>query len=113
MRNISPIECFNELNLFPNLRSLDLEFDGFHLDDILQLNLKQVKILKLNVEEGKEYMVREVLQKFNEIRHLTLDLKTKNENSVFNAFKDLPLLQYLIKLKVETKVDQRCDLIID
>ena len=111
LRRICGFECLNELNVFSNLRSLHLEIDRFHLDDILQLNSRRVKRLNLNVVEGKEYMIREVLQKFNKIRHLTLDLK--NEKSVFNAIKDSPIIYNLIELEVWTKGGQRCDFIIN
>ena len=58
-------------------------------------------------------MIREVLQKFNEIRHLTLDLRTKEQKLVFNPFKDSVILQNLIELIVKGMGDQRCDLIIN
>ena len=114
LKKIYGFECFNDLNLFPNLRSLDLKTDNsFHIDDIYHVNSKRVKELNLIVVEGKEYVIHEVLQKFNEIRHLTLGLKTKNQKSVFNGFKDSPLLKNLIELKLETKGEQISDFIIN
>ena len=102
-----------EFNLFPNLRSLNLDTNGSHLDDILQLNLRRVKSLNLIIEHDKGYMVPKVLQKFNEIRHLTLDFKSYNEMTVFNALQDSPLLQNVIDLKVWAEGDQRSDFIIN
>ena len=113
LRKIDSIECFNDLNLFPKLQILDLDIDRFQLDDIIKLNLIRVNRLKLIVGEGKEFMFRKVLKKFNEIRHLTLDLKTFNEMTVFNALQDSPIIYNLKELEVRTKRDQRCDSIIN
>ena len=43
-----------------------------------------------------------MLQKFHEIRQLSLHLYTANENYVFNAFKESPVLRDLIEPKYYT-----------
>ena len=93
-----------KLNLFPNLESLDTYH--FHLDDILQLGLRQLKELDITLIEGNEELFREVLQKFNKIRHLTLNINTEIEKSVFTAFQESPVFQKLIELKLSTNYDQ-------
>ena len=101
-----------EFNLFPNLQSLFL-YSHVDLEQILQLNLMQVKRLQFSVYEEKEYLISEVLQKFNEIRHLRLDLIYFNEESVLKALKESPILQNLINFKFWTKLTQRFDFVIN
>ena len=91
----------NNFVLFPNLQTLSQEPD-VDLDDILQLNSRQVKRLEFYVYEEEEYKVPEVLQKFKEIRRLSLHLYTDSEESVFNALKESAVLQNLIELKYIT-----------
>ena len=90
----------NIIKLFPNVQSFYLDTKLFQLDHIRQLNLNLLKQLTIYGREEKECVIREVLQKFPNIRHLSLCIKIFNEKSVFNVFKDSPLLQYLIELKI-------------
>ena len=96
---------WEEFTKFPNLQTLFIHTYDY-LDRILQLNSKQVNRLEFDVYEEEEYKFREVLQKFHEIRHLTLRVKIYSQNSIFNRFKDSPLLQNLIQLGIYANVGQ-------
>ena len=77
----------NEVNLFPTLQSLKLDTQRFHLDETLRMDFKQLKRLSIDCREGKEKIIRKLLQKFHKIRHLTLYLII-SEKTFFNAFQD-------------------------
>ena len=70
------------------------------MNDIHQLNFLQLEELVVTVIEGNEELFREVLQKFNKIRHLGLYLNTNNDISIYNAFRELPVLPDLIDINI-------------
>ena len=109
LQNGITLSYLKSFKLFPNLQTLKLS-PRDNLEQILQLNSKQVKRLELSVEK---YKIREVLQKFHKISHLCLHLNTENEISVLNALKESAVIQSLIELKISTNGDKRCVLIIN
>ena len=112
LKEIDRYKFLKDLDHFPNLETLDLKTDSVELAQILELNLQQLKRLDFGISEGKGNMVREVLKKFNKIRHLGLYLYTDIEKSVFKAFKDSPILQNLVELKLWTDGHKNSHLII-
>ena len=99
---------FQTFELFPNQQIFWLNLKRFDTFDEIPLELRQLKRLTIYCPEEKEHMVREVLQKFNKITHLSLDLYTDFEKSALNSFQDSPLLQNLIELKIIAKDKQKC-----
>ena len=108
LKELGRFEKVNDANQFRNLQSLELNTRHFHLDDILQLNLRHLKRLEFHVYKENVNDIREVLQKFQNISHLTLNLYTDFQKSVFNAFKDSPILPNLIELKMGANRDRKC-----
>ena len=98
--NLKYISCGQKIdfNLFPNFYSVN-RVTATSPERFLGLNLKNMKKLNIALFEDNEHLLSEVLQKFHKISHLSLYLNSDNENSVFNAFKESPVLQNLIELK--------------
>ena len=98
-----------DFNLFPNLHSLDKSNFGYSYvtafpENVLPLNLKKLKELNITLIDENMHLFREVLQKFHKFRHLCLDLLNDLQKSVFNAFKESPVLQNLIEVKYKAKI---------
>ena len=111
LKKLCQFSYMEEIIKFPNLQSLYFR-NHVTLEQILQLNSKELKSLYISIYGKKEHMIREVLQKFHKIRHLGLSVNTDNQKSALNAFQDSPLLQNLIELKISENGSQRCVSII-
>ena len=83
--------------MFPNLHLIHSKSTS--IERLLGLNLKNLKELNVDLFQQNQYLFREVLQKFFQIRHLTLHLNTAKQNSILIAFKESAVLQNLIELK--------------
>ena len=62
-----------------------------------------MKELNIDFQEENQHLFPEVLQKFHKISRLSLFLIIDNEKSIFNAFKETPVLQNLIEIKYYPK----------
>ena len=103
------IRCGDDLNRFPNLHSTG-KYSQFDpppfLENILPLNLKNLKELNISLTEENIHLFPEVLQKFRKIRHLGLRVESNNQNAVSNGFKESAVLQNLIELKYNQRSGQ-------
>ena len=82
--------------MFPNLHSISYE-ERIFPESLLAFDLKNLKELNIDLFEENQHLFPEVLQKFQKIRHLSLE-SYHSEQSVFDAFKESPVLQNLIEL---------------
>ena len=94
------------LNLFPNIEFID-EYSvvkGIRVEEVLQLKqLNKLKRLKIGIALSKEHLLPQVMQKFENLTHLLLDLNT---NALDKAFKDFPSHQNLKDLFITFPYNQ-------
>ena len=87
-----------DFNLFPNIESID-EYNvvnEFRIEEVLQLNsVNNLKKLGIDIEVNKEHLLPQLMQKFQKLTHLTLELSTYALDKVF---KDFPITQNLLEL---------------
>ena len=105
LKKLGNIDQFSRLQLTSNcgFQAVYLAHPlTFHFEDIYRLNSIQLEELSMTLIDENIVFFREVLQKFNKIRHLGLYLKTNNEITVFKALNESPVLQNIIDIYIMT-----------
>ena len=106
LKYFSPAEYVFDYNLFPNIESIDkyLFLGPNPTEILLQFNsVNHLKKLLISIEVNKEYLLPQVMQKFEKLTHLKLCFTT---NAINEAFKDFPSHQKLLDLLIFFSVNQ-------
>ena len=98
-----------DFNLFPNIESIDENsvVKEIRFEDLLQLNSDKLKKLKIGIIVSEEQLLPQVMQKFQNLTHLTLRLVMFSPNESWNTtFKDFPSHQNLMDLFISFRYNQ-------
>ena len=102
-------------SLFPNIEKLIISGVTLsHYESIIsQLILAKLKELELIIDQGQEHVLHTVIDTFPTLTHLSVVIKSRDENVIYKSLKNISKLKHLVHFKLHIQLPRNNELFFD